>query len=143
MQKLLLAFVILLAFPITVAAASSTSALGYTVTVTDDTWMLAHEDQVIQVIQTSENEAELDAYAALIYIANDLLQSISLQATFIGLFILTLIFFCIMKPRFIFQPLTLICFILCVLFAIHIYDQLASLRIHAENLRYYFLFFST
>lgn len=119
------------------------SALTYHITDTEQTWLLEYEDQAVTVKQTIDNEDKLFAYQELISISHDLIHSIIFQAGLIGLFILALIIFSLIKPRLILHPLVLVFFTACVLFAIHIYHQLAVLRIHAENLRYYFLLFTT
>lgn len=121
------------------ANALSESALTYKFTVAEHNWLLVHEEQAVEVMQTVENESELLAYQELIYTAKDLVNSIVLQASLIGLFILALIIFCIIKPSLIFRPLMLTFFVACIIFGVHIYNQLAILRIHSDNLRYYFL----
>lgn len=121
------------------APAVSESALSYKFTITDQKWLLEHEQQAVEIMQTPDNEMPLLAYQHLIYAANDLWRSVALEASLIGLFVVALILFSIIKPRLILHPVMLILFLPCILFALHIYQQLALLRIHAENLRYYFL----
>ncbi|MER2106314.1 MAG: hypothetical protein ABS949_05200 [Solibacillus sp.] len=139
MLKLLFSII---TFPIT-AFLLLKSTLTYQMTITEQTWLIEYRDQSVTVRQSIDNEAQLLAFQELIALSHSLIHSIIFQASLIGLFILTIIIFCIVKPRLVIHPATLIFFLASVVFTIHIYQQLAVLRIHTENLRYYFLLFTT